>query len=281
MPIEADLHLHSHHSDGVLAPAELVGRAAALGLRTIALTDHDTIDGVAEARSSAPDGLEVIGGAELSSSWRGREIHLLVYGLDPRDEELARVLEPLRQERRLRAERIVERLNAAGIAITMDEVDAIASRTGAGGRTSIGRPHIAEAIVRHRAAVDLDEAFARWLRRGQPAYVPRQTLPVRQAIELARSRGAAIVVAHPGLNLPEPEIEALVREGLDGIEAQHPKHTEDQRRRLTEMARRLDVVASGGSDFHGPGRNRHALGEAGVPLAVVEALRARARRAAG
>jgi 3',5'-nucleoside bisphosphate phosphatase len=278
MPIEADLHMHSHHSDGVYPPPELMRRAHAAGLSLVALTDHDTVDGIEEARATAPPGLEVIGGAELSSSWRGREIHLLVYGLDPADEGLRGILEPLRSERRERACRIIARLNAVGVPVTLEEVEAIAQQSGAGERISIGRPHIAEAIVRRGAASDLDEAFARYLRRGQPGYVQRQTLPVRDAILLARMRGAAIVVAHPALNLGENDLEALLREGLDGVEVNHPKHSEEQRRRLAALALRLDLVVTGGSDFHGPGRNRHELGSAGVGRDTVDRLRERAQR---
>lgn len=278
MPIEADLHMHSHHSDGVFSPPELMRRAHQAGLSLVALTDHDTVDGIEEARATAPPGLEVIGGAELSSGWRGREIHLLVYGLDPGDATLRGILEPLKTERRVRAQRIIERLNGIGVPVTMDEVAEIASSSGAGDRVSIGRPHIAEAIVRRGQASDLDEAFARYLRRGQPAYVPRMTLPVRDAIRLARDRGAAIVVAHPALNLAESDLEALLREGLDGLEVQHPKHSEDQRRRLSALAKRLDLIPTGGSDYHGPGRNRHEMGSAGTGRETVDRLRERARR---
>ena len=278
MPIEADLHTHSHHSDGLLTPSPLVTAAAAAGLSLLALTDHDSVDGIHEARAGAPAGLEVLGGAELSSSWKGREIHLLVYGLEPDDAELRGMLEPLRQERRRRAERIVEKLNNAGVPVTMQEVDAIARASGAGEHTSIGRPHIADAIVRHGAAADLDEAFVRYLRRGQPGYVARETLPVGKALDLARARSAPIVVAHPALNLPDGEVEALVKQGLHGIEVHHPKHGDDQRRRLAEMAKRLGVVGTGGSDFHGEGRNRHRVGEAGVTRETVDRLRELALR---
>ncbi|HKY33441.1 MAG TPA: PHP domain-containing protein [Candidatus Polarisedimenticolia bacterium] len=279
MEIEADLHLHSHHSDGVLSPSLLVEQAARLGLKAIALTDHDSVDGVREAREAAPAGLEVVPGAELSASYRGRDIHLLAYDLDPGDAGLRAFLEPLRHERRSRAERIVARLNDAGVPVTMAEVEAIAGAAGTRAATSIGRPHIADAIVRHGAAADLDDAFARWLRRGQPGYVPRRTLTVAEAIGMVRSHGGAIVVAHPSLNLPDSDVEALALEGLDGIEVFHPKQNDDQRRRLAEIARRLGLPASGGSDFHGPGRSRHALGAAGVGLEALRRLRERARGA--
>ena len=274
MEIEADLHLHSFRSDGVLAPAQVVAKAALAGLKAMALTDHDTVDGVEEAVRAAPPGLEVIPGVELSALYRGREIHLLAYFLDPADRRLREFLEPFQNERRLRAERIVARLNAVGVPVTMEEVSAIAGAAG----TSLGRPHLAEAIVRHGAARNLDDAFLRYLRRGQSAYVPKPCIPAQEALRVVRSHGGAVVVAHPALNLADSDTEALAGEGLDGIEVWHPKHDEDQRQRLAAIARRAGVVASGGSDYHGPGRARHDLGSAGVSMTVVDQLREAARR---
>ena len=272
--IEADLHIHSFHSDGIYAPSRVVEMAAAAGLSAMALTDHDTVDGVEEAVRAAPAGFEVIAGLELSSVYRGREIHLLVYHLDQRDPAVKAFLEPLREDRRLRAERIVARLNASGVAVTMAEVIEIA---GAGGvAAAIGRPHIADAIVRHGAARDIDDAFVRYLRRGQPGYVARACVPVSDAVAFVHARGAALVVAHPALNLGESDTEALAREGLDGIEVWHPSHSEDQRGRLLRMTSRLGILATGGSDYHGPGRNRHEIASAGVAMSTVQALRERA-----
>jgi hypothetical protein len=276
--IEADLHLHSHHSDGVYPPARVVEKAVAAGLRAMALTDHDTVDGIEEAQGAAPAGFEVIPGAEISSVHEGRDIHLLAYFIDPANERWRAFLEPCRAERRTRAERIVARLNRIGIAVTVDEVHAFASATGAGERVSIGRPHIADAIVKHGAARDIDDAFARYLRRGQPGYVPKPAVPVSEAVRLVRELGGALVVAHPMLNLAEPEVDAVAAAGLDGIEVWHPKHSQEQSRRLARMVQRLGLVATGGSDYHGPGRNRQEIASAGVPLDVVESLRLRARR---
>jgi predicted metal-dependent phosphoesterase TrpH len=276
--IEADLHLHSHHSDGVFPPARVVEQAAAAGLKAIALTDHDTVDGVEEALGAAPPGFEVIPGAEISSVYKGRDIHLLAYFVDHADARWRAFLEPFRGERRLRTERIVARLNRIGVGVTVDEIYGIACSTGAGQDVAIGRPHIADAIVRSGAARDIDDAFARYLRRGQPAYVPKPAVPIGEAVRLVRVLGGALVVAHPMLNLGEPDIETLASEGLDGIEVWHPKHTAEQRVRLERMTVRLGLVASGGSDYHGPGRNRHEIASAGVPIDTVESLRARARR---
>ena len=273
MRVEADLHLHSYHSDGTLSPSELVSRAAAAGLKAIALTDHDTVDGVREATEAAPRGLTVIPGLELSASWQGREIHLLAYFVDHGLEELRAVLASIQAERRLRAERIVARLNAVGVGVTLDEVLAIACETGAPDRSSIGRPHVAEAIVRRGAARDLDDAFVRYLRKGRPGFVAKSSVPAGKAIELVRRWGGALVVAHPGLNLSDSETGSLAAAGLDGIEAIHPKHTEIQRRSLEAMARRIGLVASGGTDYHGPGRSRHEIGSWGVTLEAVDRLR--------
>lgn len=279
MPIEADLHLHSYHSDGVHAPSEVVAMAVRAGLKGMALTDHDTVDGLAEAREAAPAGFEVIPASELSSVWRGREIHLLAYDVDPRNPRFLGLLGSLKEGRRLRAERMVARLNRLGVPVSMQEVIDIAQAGAAAPGASIGRPHIADAIIRHGAAADIDDAFVRYLRRGQPAWVPKISLPVGDAVRVVHEMGGAIVVAHPALNLSEPELESLATMGLDGIEVWHPKHQDDQRRRLLEIAGRLGLVATGGSDFHGAGRNRHLLASAGVSLETIDLLRQRARAA--
>lgn len=252
--------------------------AAAAGLKAIAVTDHDTVDGIAEARDAAPEGLSVIAGIEISSAYGGREIHLLAYFIEPENPVLLEFLAPLKEDRARRAGRIVERLNRLGIPVTLDEVRGIAKSTGAGEKLSLGRPHIADAIVRRGAATDIDDAFRRYLRRGQPAYVTKPSVPVAEAIRFIRSMGGALVVAHPVLNLAETQIESLAREGLDGIEVWHPKHDAGQRSRLKRMADRLGLVSTGGSDYHGPNRNRHDLASAGVPLSTVESLRARVNR---
>ncbi len=278
MRIEADLHLHSHHSDGVLPPDRVVAAAASAGLKAVALTDHDTVAGVEEAMRAAPSGLEVIPGAELSSVYRGRDIHLLAYYLDHADAHLRASLEPYRRERLLRAERIVKRLNRLGVAVTMDEVLAIAGAGVPAESASIGRPHVAEALVRRGAVRDVEEAFDRYLRRGQPAYVTKPAIPLADALKLVRESGGVAVIAHPALNLGEAETRDLARAGLAGIEAWHPKHTPEQKASLDRMASELGLVASGGSDFHGPGRSRHPVGSSGVSLEAVRSLRRRAGR---
>ncbi len=275
--IEADLHLHSHYSDGMLSPSEVVARGVAAGLRAMSLTDHDTVAGVEEAMRAAPDGFEVVPGAEISSSHRDRPIHLLAYYIDHTDLALQEALRELREARRLRAERIVSRLSGLGIPITLEEVLEIARLGADPSGSSIGRPHIAEALVRHGAARDIDDAFTKYLRRGRPGHVPKTCLALKEAIDLVRRSGGVTVVAHPGLNLSDSGTRELARMGLVGIEAWHPKHSEGQQRAFDRMARQLGVIASGGSDYHGPGRSRHEIGSSGVGLETVGRLRRAAR----
>ncbi len=281
MAIEADLHAHTWFSDGVYSPGDLIRRAAEAGLKAIAVTDHDTLDGLDEAISAAPPGMEVIPGVELSSSYRGREIHLLAYYIDAHNQEMLEFLAPIQKDRRERAARIVRRLNDAGVPVTLDEVYEIAGAGGEGTNSSVGRPHIADAIVRHGAAVDVDDAFVKYLRRGRPGFVDKAHIPVADAVRLSHGAGGVLVVAHPGLNLSETDTQALAREALDGIEVFHPKHTPEQVRRLEKMTERLGLFASGGSDFHGPGRSRQALASAGVALSTVERIRQEAGRLGG
>jgi hypothetical protein len=229
---------------------------------------------VQEALDSAHGSLTVIPGLELSASYQGREIHLLAYFVDHRSEELRAALASIKADRRLRAERIVARLNTAGVAVTLEEVLSIACEKVDPERSSIGRPHVAEAIVRRGAARDLDDAFFRYLRKGRPGFVAKSSVSAEKAIELIGRWGGALVAAHPGLDLSEAETEALAVAGLDGIEAAHPKHTVRQRQSLEALARRRGLVASGGSDYHGPERSRHEIGSSGVTLETVERLRA-------
>lgn len=272
MSVEVDLHLHSDCSDGQFPPAEVVRQASLAGLKAMALTDHDTVDGLAEAIRAAPPGLEVIPGAELSSEFRGREIHLLAYYLRYEDGFLSERLEPLRAGRLRRAEQMVVRLNSAGLAITLDDVLA-AVRSGEDGPMSLGRPHVAEALVKRGHATDMDDAFRRYLRAGQPGFVSKAALPAEEAIQLAHTCGGAVVLAHPALNLSDADVDALIPAGLDGIEVFHPKQNEAQRKRLGAIARRHRILLTGGSDYHGPQRSRHPMATCGVTLETAHRLK--------
>ena len=248
-----DLHCHSTASDGTLTPAELVTAGAEAGLDVMAITDHDTTGGWAAAAAARPAGLTLIRGAELSCRWFGVEpaipLHLLAYLFDPEDPALAADLIRLRTDREQRAERIVELLRADGVDITWPEVSGYA----AGG--SVGRPHIAQALIRAGLVRTTNEAFAsRWL--GARYFVPKADLDVFEAVRTVLSAGGVPVFAHPnatvrGRIVPDKLIVELAAAGLFGLEADHEDHTVEQRGHVRALAEELGLVVTGSSDFHG------------------------------
>jgi predicted metal-dependent phosphoesterase TrpH len=286
-----DFHTHSTASDGSLPPARVVAEAAAAGVTAFALTDHDTVGGIAEAQAEGRRlGIEVIPGIELSVSERdgARSLHVLGLWLDPDEPRLRARLAEAGEARARRAERIVAALQEVGIGLELAHVQRLA---GAG---AVGRPHVARALVEIGACRDVDEAFARWLRRGKPAYVPNAAFGAREAIECVHGAGGVAVLAHPplssGVDAPgglEAFVESLVPLGLDGVEVWHPNHRPGTVRRLRQIARRFGLIESGGSDFHGEDRPEVKLGRGranGLKVGrdVYEALadRAKSRRTA-
>jgi predicted metal-dependent phosphoesterase TrpH len=258
-----DLHMHSTASDGSLPPAAVVAAARAAGLRAIALTDHDTLDGVAEARRVAePDGLRVVAGTELSVVLDGRELHVLALHIE-RPAPLEAELVELRAARRGRAARIVERLNALGVPITLDAVLAEA------GDGAIGRPHVARAMVAAGWARDFRDAFDRYLGNGRPAHVEKRRLEAGDAIRMVHEAGGIAVFAHPGPTGSRERIERLVRLGLDGVEVLHPSHTAEDIARLGTLVEHFGLVPSGGSDWHGSNDGPRAIGSMRVPSAML------------
>ncbi|MBN2493475.1 MAG: PHP domain-containing protein [Deltaproteobacteria bacterium] len=274
MPQRVDLHTHSTASDGTLEPGALVALAREWGLVAIALTDHDCMDGLAEAsRAGRRFGVEVVPGVELSTRRPFGSLHVLGYWIDEQHVELCAALAAIRGGRQLRNERILARLAVLGM-----ELDAGRVRALAGGEV-IGRPHIAKAMQAAGWVGSVDEAFERYLGSGRPAYVPRLRLEPPEAIALVHAAGGLAVLAHPGIAGLEPpvleaEIESLAACGLDGLEAIYPEHSEAQRRELERLAGRLGLAVTGGSDFHGE-LKPNRLGEPPVPAELLEALRAR------
>lgn len=266
-----DLHMHTTVSDGVLSPEELVERAVAAGLSAIAVTDHDAVDAVAPARAAAPPGLEVIAGAELSCRIDGREAHVLAYGVDPDDPDLRESLARFAAQRADRARAMVERLRDKGIEIDFADVEA------ASGSGTIARPHVARALVERGQVASIDEAFARFLGRGRPAFVDKPRLDPREACALIRAAGGVAGLAHPGTFRRDDLIPALVEAGLEALETRHTEHSAAATRHYEAMARSLDLLPTGGSDFHGTKGHRSRLGAPEVPDAWAEALVARAR----
>lgn len=286
-----DFHTHTVASDGALTPSELVRSAAANRVTAFALTDHDTIDGIAEAQQEGLRlGVEVIAGIELSVNDRDgtRSLHVLGLGISPGDERLRARLDLVRHGRQSRAARMVARLRELGIGIEYARVDEIAT----GG--SVGRPHVARALVELGVCADADEAFVKYLRRGRPGYEPNDTLSASEAIALVHDAGGVAVLAHPplsdGVDRPggiEAFVERLLPDGLDGLEIWHPGHRPGQIKRLRRLAREHHLLETGGSDFHGDERpaieiGRGRAGGLHIGRPVYDALMARleARRGA-
>jgi len=247
--VRADLHSHSTASDGTSTPAEVMRRARAAGLDVIALTDHDTVAGHHEARAALPPGLTLVPGMELSCRQDGHSVHLLGYLFDPADPELAAETARIRESRVRRAEAMVERLAELGVPVTWEQVRAIA------GDGVVGRPHLARAMVEAGVIESPNQAFGPdWIGEGGRAYVSRYALDPARAIALVRSAGGVSVLAHPrarGWEVPDEVIAALAAAGLAGIEVWHPDQDQAQRTALQDLAARLNLVASGGSDDHG------------------------------
>lgn len=254
-----DLHMHSTASDGARSPSDVVETARTAGLLAVALTDHDTLSGIAEARAAGERlGVRVISGVELSATEGLDEVHVLGLHIS-RPDALELALADFRERRRRRAELMVERLNALGVPVT---IEAVMAEAGGG---AIGRPHIARALVAGGWARDHREAFDRFLGNGRPAHVPKAKVTVREAIQLIHHAGGLAVWAHPGAAGTRARLEQMRAEGLDGVEVRHPGHSTDDATRLKALADHLGLVPSGGSDWHGSPDGPRALGGMNVP----------------
>ena len=254
-----DLHMHSTASDGSRAPADVVGAAKAAGLAAIALTDHDSVAGLVEARSEGDRlGVRIVNGVELSAVEGTSETHVL--GLHLGDlGVLDRALDELRAMRVRRGERIVERLNALGVTISFADVVAQA------GTGVLGRPHVARALIAEGWASDSRDAFDRYLGAGRPAYVGKEPLSMTDAIAMIHAAGGLAVLAHPGAGATRDRLGALRALGLDGVEARHPSHSPGEIQRLLTITEELGMVPSGGSDWHGAAEGPRTIGMMQVP----------------
>ncbi len=273
-----DLHSHSTASDGARAPAEVMAAARAAGLAAIALTDHDSVAGIEEARVAADAaGVRLVAGVELSAVEGDVETHLLGLHLS-RPGEIEAGLAGLREMRRERAARMVTRLNDLGVRITFEAV--LEQAAGA----AIGRPHVARAMVQEGWATDLRDAFDRYLGNGRPAFVAKDKLTMVDAISMIHRAGGVAVMAHPGHTGTVARLEALTAQGLDGVEILHPSHGAEDIARLRTIAEHLGLLPSGGSDWHGAGSGPRTLGSMHVPeawLTQQDARVAERRTAAG
>lgn len=274
-PRRIDLHAHTNVSDGTLTPTQLVALAAQRGLAALAVTDHDHVGGIEEAQAAgARLGVEVVPGIELSVTHPVGEVHLLGYLLDTREPRLLAALQRFRDVREKRGALIVEKLQRLGVDIALMDLPPAGS---------VGRPHVARALVEKRIVKSVQEAFDLWLGEGKPAYVEKARVEAREALALVHGAGGVAVLAHPGL-LSDKVRYTLVRElaalGLDGVEVEYSRHTSDERRKLRALADELGLVATGGSDFHGANKPDVELGtgvgrNVAVGYDVLDALRTR------
>ncbi len=268
-----DLHSHSRASDGQYDAAEVARRAAAAGLGVWALSDHDTVAGIPEAQRTASElGIRLVPGIELSAFLDRKEIHLVGHFVDPVHDALRRFEDFLAERRRERMSRIIEKLAPLGVRVRVEDVERYS-----GGKT-LGRPHVARAMVDAGAVATVKEAFDRYLGEGQAAYVQRFRLEADDAVRLVRGAGGTATIAHPGVSrLERGDVARLRAAGVDGIEVFHPDHNPSVREKYLRLAEALDLVPTAGSDFHGEdvAPDRH-LGM--VTMAEEELGRLEARR---
>lgn len=276
-PFTADLHAHSTCSDGALSPTDLVKLASRRGVRHLALTDHDTMSGLAEAQAMGlRASVQVIPAVELSVAHRPaqaggepRELHLLGYFVNPAHPALDACLQERRSARATRVRAICARLEALGVPVEAEAI--LASAPG-----NVGRPHVARALVSARHVKTFDEAFQRFLGEGRPAFVPSGGPTVEEGIALLQAAGGVAVLAHPGIEGVDDDLGGLAAAGLDGLECVHPAHTGETTRRYRALATTLGLVATGGSDFH-RAEGGAAPGRHGVEPLVIAQLHERRR----
>jgi len=266
----ADLHLHTHFSDGTFTPEELTEHAQRLGFAAMALTDHDSVEGCASlAAACGAVGIEVVTGTELTAEYDGIEVHLLGYFLDTQNQRLLTEIARFQSVRQNRIREMVARLNQLNVPLDVESVFALANCK------SPGRPHVARAMVQAGLVQNLDEAFARFLKKNKPAWVPKAKMSALEGVELIHQAGGLAVMAHPGLNRTDEIIPALVEAGLDGIECFHTKHSTAMSERYLEVADRYHLLVTGGSDCHGFSKGKPLIGTVKLPYEHVERLKAR------
>jgi predicted metal-dependent phosphoesterase TrpH len=270
-----DLHLHTTASDGVLRPVDLVARAAAAGIITLSVTDHDTTGGLDEARDAASArGLTFINGIEITAVENERDTHVLGYFFDPADAALRRFVLRQREDRIRRVREMAERLEALGAPIDSEPLIARGLESG----QSVGRPHVAAALIARGHVQSWDEAFDRYLEKGRPAFVARRGASAADVVRVIQQAGGIASLAHPGLSRVDPLIPALAAAGLDAIEARHSEHDAETEARYRALALSLGLAVSGGSDFHGDAAGRRcALGDVTMTAEDLSGLEARRR----
>lgn len=267
----ADLHLHSNKSDGVFSPSEVVYEASKRNLAAVALTDHDTVGGVAEAlKAGKKYGVKVVPGIEINTSVDNGELHILGYYIDYSNEDFIRKLQRFKEARRNRALAIIKKLNTLGLNITKEQV-----RREAGASDVLGRPHIARTLINNGYVLNVKEAFQKYIGRGRPAYVKRHKLLPGEAISLIKGYGGVPVLAHPGTLSNGYYVELCINEGIQGIEAFHSKHNANEAVAFVNTALKYNLIITGGSDCHGEYKHNGNLlmGRTTVDAGVIDELK--------
>ena len=274
----ADLHMHTNHSDGTLNPVELARLAKAQNLDAIALTDHDTVTGLAELVVEVNKlGIEAIPGVELSANFFPGTLHILGYGFDPQG-PIRQKLEQFQKSRAERNPQLLEKLKTLGMPLTLEEVQKLS-----GAKNQIGRPHIAKAMEIKGYVASYEEAFDKFLTKGGPAYIRKAGLTAKECIDLIHESGGVAVIAHPiQMKLQKMELHEKLKElvdmGMDGLEVIHPDHSPENQDFFIRLADELGLLPTGGSDFHGDHKPSVQLGQGRPPYAYLEALRGRMKQ---
>ena len=264
-----DLHTHSYYSDGTESPRRVVEMAKVAGLSALSLTDHDILDGHPEAEAACRElGLEFIPGIEFSSSLNGVEVHMLGFLVDASHAPFQQILERQRLRRLQRIHDMVAKLRSAGVMITVEDVLSCA------GKGVIGRPHVAQALLNRGYVKTLKEAFERYIGPNGPGFISGSSTPPGEAIRIIRAAGGVPVLAHPIYLKDDRLIDEMVREGLAGLEVYHSSHTPSEVARYEQLADRLGLLRTGGSDFHGAAKEGVPVGSMDVPDEFVERLKA-------
>jgi len=265
-----DLHIHTDFSDGLQTPEEVIDQGLALGLKAVAITDHDALEGCRVAATYARDkDIEFITGIELSASQTDEDIHMLGYMIDIDHQRLNETVEKFQLIRQERGKKMVERLVSLGMKIDFDAIRELA------GKASVGRPHVAEAMFNRGFVLSYEEAFRKYLYVGGPVYVPKAKLTPQEAINLIHEARGLAVMAHPALTGKDDLIPIMASAGMDGLEIYHPVHKRSQRKKYRKIAEKFGLTISGGSDSHNRKGRYGDIGEEKVPLEYLTAMKAR------
>ncbi len=263
-----DLHIHSNYSDGLWTPDRIVATARLMGLKAVAITDHDDIRNLPAAlKAGKENDVEIVPGIEISAIQGEVETHILGYYIDPENEELLEFTRQFRRHRENRALQILHKLDGLGIHIPFDLLKSKA------GLSSLGRPHIADLLVEEGVVFSYNEAFQKWIGDNRPAYIAKKNVTAQRAIQLIHNAGGLAFLAHPGTGVDLDTIQELIRLGLDGIETLHPKHLPMMTEMYQEIVRKNGLLETGGSDCHGGRRGEIMLGIIPIPYHLLEAIK--------